>query len=435
MDRSNSGSKRIEYIDRLKGFAIVLVVLGHVTDGYFFGRFDPGSDDIFWTICNIIYSFHMPLMMMISGYLFSAAYLYRGEEKSLLIKWKRAAVHLLNMLFVYIVFSLMYGFLKMKMSGVVTDVVTVDDLKGIFVKSISPFWYLYVLIVFSFVTPLLVRLFGMLRLPQVYMVTAIGLGLNIFANVKLNININRFELYRLCYFFFFFSGGMLIRLLLDSRKNSGISPDTVEAEAEKSVMKKTDSVSENTGEAETKKSVMKKTDSVSENKFEADAEKSVMKKTDSASENIGEADAERTSKTGMAAAAISALCLAGGAVLLYITWDNVQKIYMYTIPFFNTVTALLLSLSVWLIAEYIIPEGTSRLFRMLGNYTLEIYVLHVLFTSLIRHIFNRLNYREPFSCIIINLILSLAASMLTVFIMDKIRLRDILFKPFKRIGK
>jgi fucose 4-O-acetylase-like acetyltransferase len=68
MDRSNSGSKRIEYIDRLKGFAIVLVVLGHVTDGYFFGRFDPGSDDIFWTICNIIYSFHMPAFMAVSGY-------------------------------------------------------------------------------------------------------------------------------------------------------------------------------------------------------------------------------------------------------------------------------------------------------------------------------------------------------------------------------
>lgn len=54
--------ERIQYIDSLKGFAIILVVMGHVIQMmYCVNSFD--SDPIF----RFIYSFHMPLFMMISG--------------------------------------------------------------------------------------------------------------------------------------------------------------------------------------------------------------------------------------------------------------------------------------------------------------------------------------------------------------------------------
>lgn len=49
--------QRILYIDRLKGLAIVLVVMGHV-----FGFSQP--DD---AITKFIYTFHMPLFMFLSG--------------------------------------------------------------------------------------------------------------------------------------------------------------------------------------------------------------------------------------------------------------------------------------------------------------------------------------------------------------------------------
>ena len=49
---------RNEYIDWLKGFAIILVVLGHCW------TLDRG---LFW----LIYRFHMPLFFCISGYLFN----------------------------------------------------------------------------------------------------------------------------------------------------------------------------------------------------------------------------------------------------------------------------------------------------------------------------------------------------------------------------
>lgn len=52
--------KRIEYIDRLKGFAILLVVMGHI---YHFGLCHKQS-----MVNMFINSFHMPLFMFLSGF-------------------------------------------------------------------------------------------------------------------------------------------------------------------------------------------------------------------------------------------------------------------------------------------------------------------------------------------------------------------------------
>ena len=51
--------QRLTYIDALRGFAIFLVALGHVTDlcGYTYSF-----------LCGFIYSFHMPLFMAIAGF-------------------------------------------------------------------------------------------------------------------------------------------------------------------------------------------------------------------------------------------------------------------------------------------------------------------------------------------------------------------------------
>lgn len=53
--------QRIDYIDRMKGLAIFLVVMGHVY-GMAFGQ----SDDVAY---RTIYSCHMPLFMFLSGLL------------------------------------------------------------------------------------------------------------------------------------------------------------------------------------------------------------------------------------------------------------------------------------------------------------------------------------------------------------------------------
>ena len=49
--------KRLDYLDYSKGIAIILVVLGHICSG--------------GNIKTYIYSFHMPLFFITSGYLFN----------------------------------------------------------------------------------------------------------------------------------------------------------------------------------------------------------------------------------------------------------------------------------------------------------------------------------------------------------------------------
>ncbi len=53
---------RVQYIDRLKGLAIILVVMGHI-----FGFSQPEDG-----INTFIYTFHMPLFMFLSGLVISA---------------------------------------------------------------------------------------------------------------------------------------------------------------------------------------------------------------------------------------------------------------------------------------------------------------------------------------------------------------------------
>ena len=64
------GKKRNDYIDIVKGIAIVLVVIGHCiqfgSGKAYFLEGDYFSNPVF----KFIYSFHMPLFMLVSGYLF-----------------------------------------------------------------------------------------------------------------------------------------------------------------------------------------------------------------------------------------------------------------------------------------------------------------------------------------------------------------------------
>lgn len=52
--------KRLQYVDFLKGFAILCVVVGHIA------AFNPKCD----LLIDFVYSFHMPLFFFISGFLF-----------------------------------------------------------------------------------------------------------------------------------------------------------------------------------------------------------------------------------------------------------------------------------------------------------------------------------------------------------------------------
>ena len=63
---ATAGTTRFEFVDALRGFAIVFVVIGHTLQ---YGAADPDENALF----RLIYAFHMPLFMFISGFVFYGA--------------------------------------------------------------------------------------------------------------------------------------------------------------------------------------------------------------------------------------------------------------------------------------------------------------------------------------------------------------------------
>ena len=76
----NKSSTRILWPDILKTFAVFLVILGHISSTY-------DSREYFSPVALWIYSFHMPLFMMLSGMFFK--YSLKKDFKTLLIDKSR----------------------------------------------------------------------------------------------------------------------------------------------------------------------------------------------------------------------------------------------------------------------------------------------------------------------------------------------------------
>ena len=78
----------IDYLDTLKGIAIILMLVGHCLawnyEDFLTIIFNEKRSDMFWW--HVIYSFHMPLFFLISGYLLPRQSLKLCDLKKLLIK-------------------------------------------------------------------------------------------------------------------------------------------------------------------------------------------------------------------------------------------------------------------------------------------------------------------------------------------------------------
>ena len=82
--------KRLDFVDSIKGFAIILMVMGHVLAWMFEDYhiiFTGPTPSYLW---HIIYSFHMPLLMLMSGLLFGLKPVQGGGYLKLV--WKKFVV-------------------------------------------------------------------------------------------------------------------------------------------------------------------------------------------------------------------------------------------------------------------------------------------------------------------------------------------------------
>lgn len=162
-------------IDNIRAFTILLVVLGHSVQYSLPNTFD--DNDIF----RLIYSFHMPLFMFISGY----ATLY-SKKIDLLNKVK-------TLLLPYATWAIIYFFLYNRNDNFI------DYLQKIVVSPDIGLWFLYTLFL------LYVLLYVCTKISKKY-TSYIGLALSI---IILGIPINAYGICFVKWYFFFFIFGRL----------------------------------------------------------------------------------------------------------------------------------------------------------------------------------------------------------------------------------
>lgn len=139
--------KRELWIDYIKVFACVLVVLGHLFQSMTKANILPANDLYGW-FDTTIYYFHVSLFFICSGYLYQK--LSRVDSVK---SWKENVIKKLIALGIpYLSFSAATWVLKTAFSGSVNDQIggIVDTL---FFKPTSQYWYLYCLFLVFLVTP------------------------------------------------------------------------------------------------------------------------------------------------------------------------------------------------------------------------------------------------------------------------------------------
>ena len=120
--------KRLDYIDALKGFAILLVVMGHVLAcNYSNFREALASNVQGVMLWKIIYSFHMPLFMFCSGFVFHKSKDFFSTKNTLTLIFRR-------------------------FKGLIIPYISMGFISFLLIDRFFIYWYLYCLFVFYAIT-------------------------------------------------------------------------------------------------------------------------------------------------------------------------------------------------------------------------------------------------------------------------------------------
>ena len=190
--------QREAWLDGLKGFAILLVILGHVLSGYINAGIYAEARHSFYMLRVWIYSFHMPLFFLLSG--FTCTLAYCREDRLDVRRWGR---QLLSLVWLYALYGVLQWCVKMAVPSLVNETYTLESLQKMFVEPLGNFWYLYVLVVFYGIAALT----RMHRWHPRWLLLAAALSI-----AALTIHLSRYNLtwYRAQYHFFFFLMGSVL---------------------------------------------------------------------------------------------------------------------------------------------------------------------------------------------------------------------------------
>lgn len=123
--------QRNESIDILKGIAIFLVVVGHVIQYSSQGAFNFFSNKLF----SFIYTFHMPLFMLISGYLFYHSFIKKDIKQTLQNKIQQ-------LLYPIIIFTILNYYISVIIE-IMVDGSLLKFLNANWVSKLSNIWFLW----------------------------------------------------------------------------------------------------------------------------------------------------------------------------------------------------------------------------------------------------------------------------------------------------
>ena len=154
--------QRFPYIDRTKGLAILLVVVGHLI-----AREPPPGDGALWYLHlkHAIYAFHMPLFMAVSGLVYGLSWRSGPTVMADLADGRRRALRLLPayLLFGLVVFAGKLAFQTVG-HGIDNPVRGASDLLVLVTQPTASFcsflWYIYALAMLYLAFPLAFRAVG-----------------------------------------------------------------------------------------------------------------------------------------------------------------------------------------------------------------------------------------------------------------------------------
>ena len=160
-DPSQRSSGRLNDIDRAKGLAILLVVVGHLV----VGPHKPQDNAWFEQLVVIIYSFHMPFFMYLSGFVMLYTFRALDSQRSYFDycfgKFKRLAPGFLCFAVIILLGKILASqFLHVDNQpvGFIQGLVDIIVTPGL--SAAKGLWFIYVLLEFYLLAPLIIYVFG-----------------------------------------------------------------------------------------------------------------------------------------------------------------------------------------------------------------------------------------------------------------------------------
>lgn len=147
---SSNSSTRIEWLAILQGFSMLLVLLGHVV---LTNNYEDPEFPIVAAMERIVYTFHMPLFIFISGWLFYRTCIGRGLSYS-----SMASKKLTRLGIPFLFFTVFTLIVKLLFASKVKRAVDMDELINTFVffssNPLEEMWFVFVLISLMMLYPI-----------------------------------------------------------------------------------------------------------------------------------------------------------------------------------------------------------------------------------------------------------------------------------------